>query len=41
MVVGFLNFSGLKTHAFAVPDVQQIRHLLRKANVVLDDEHFT
>jgi len=41
MVIGFLNFSGLKDHPFAVPDVRRVRHLLRKANVVLDDKHFT
>jgi len=41
MVIGYLKFSGLKAHPFAVPGVQQIRHLLRKANVVLDDKHFT
>jgi len=41
MVIGYLKFSGVKDHHFAVPDVRRIRHLLRKASVVLDDEHFT
>ncbi len=40
IVIGYLKIAGVTSHPFAVPDLQRIQHLMRKADVVLDIERF-